>query len=117
MRCASWGSVGKGVSVIANSRFTAVQFNRGTLYGNPSRSRTLALSASMPMVISPCSQLCRGVVGCVRVGACGCHGFARGRAPRLLGGFRRVLCVAVFADLEKRRRVMVFRLGSACETA
>ena len=37
--------------------------------------------------------------------------------PELLGGFRRVLSAVGFADLGKRRRVAVFRAGSACETA
>lgn len=70
-----------------------------------------------------------------RIGAYGCRGFARGRAPRgfwavsqemgtgfamgpgLLAGFRRGLFAVGFADLGKRRRVAVLRAGSACETA
>ena len=38
-------------------------------------------------------------------------------SPGLLGSFRRVLSAIGFADLGKRRRVAVFRAGSACETA
>lgn len=37
--------------------------------------------------------------------------------PELLGGFRRGLFAVGLADLGKRRRVAVFRAGSACETA
>ena len=41
--------------------------------------------------------------------------FAMG--PGLLCGFRRQLFAAGFADLGKRRRIVAFRAGSACETA
>ena len=41
--------------------------------------------------------------------------FAMG--PGLLGGFRRQLFAAGFADLGKRRRIVAFQAGSACETA
>ena len=37
--------------------------------------------------------------------------------PGLLCGFRRGLFAVGLADLGKRRRVAVFRAGSACETA
>lgn len=64
----------------------------------------------------------------------GLPGYARGRALRLLGGFagngrrfrhgsglpcgfRRGLFAVGSADLGKRRRVVAFRAGSACETA
>lgn len=41
--------------------------------------------------------------------------FAMG--PGLLGGFRRGLFAVSFSDLGKRRRIVAFRAGSACETA
>ena len=41
--------------------------------------------------------------------------FAMG--PDLLRGFRRELFTVSFSDLGKRRRIAVFRAGSACETA
>lgn len=70
-----------------------------------------------------------------RIGAYGCRGFARGRAPRgfwavsqemgadfamgpgLLCGFWRGLFAVSHSDLGKRRRVAAFRADSPCGTA
>lgn len=71
---------------------------------------------------------------CARGGACGCRGIALCRAPRLLvisqemgadfamglgllGSFRQVSFAVDFGDLGKRRRVVAFWAGSACEIA
>ena len=68
-------------------------------------------SALTAAATSPAGGLCDFWVVSQATGA----DFANG--PGLLCGFRRQLFAAGIADLGKRRRVVAFRAGSACETA
>ena len=68
-------------------------------------------SALTAPATSPAGGLCDFWVVSQATGA----DFANG--PGLLGGFGRQLFAVDFADLGKRRRVVAFRAGSACEIA
>ena len=66
----------------------------------------LAVTVALPAVAPP--RLLGGFAG---------NGRRFRHGPGLLCGFRRGLFAVGLADLGKRRRVAVFRAGSACETA
>ena len=66
----------------------------------------LAVTAALPAVAPP--RVLDGFAG---------NGRRFRHGPGLLCGFRRGLFAVGLADLGKRRRVAVFRAGSACETA
>lgn len=105
--------------------------------GHASLPRAAALRARFPLPVRVnkgwrCVSFDAAV--CARISVGGCRGFARGHVPASSGRFRRKwasispwfwtsvrfstgLFAVGFADLGKRRRIVAFRAGSACETA